>query len=177
MSEVTSSPHVEAEPPAAGPLWEPGDRFRLGFNFAGVALGVVFAWQSALLGLGDPERPGSGLFPLIAGVVLVVFLLIDALRLFVRRRTWTPGTLHLSREAMVVLVAIALYLATVGVLGHALTASAIAVLLLTSLGSRPLFPSVMISLGIGFGSEVLFSALLGLGLPSGLLGIGWSAWM
>lgn len=79
--------------------------------------------------------------------------------------------------ALAILATLALYLFLVSVLGHALTGSAVVALLLTVLGRRSWWKVALISVMAGFGTDLLFTQLLGLRLPDGIWNIGWSAWM
>lgn len=167
---------VPASPPAP---WRPGGLARLVFDVVVVAIGIGYVVLALDLGVGTIEDPGAGLFPVVAGLVCVGFLAADLVRGVVTasRRGLDPGSGRVPARVWLILGAIAVYLLLVGVLGHALTAAVVVAILLALLGSRRWWVITLVGLAAGFGSDLLFTTLLGLRLPLGLIGVGFSAWI
>lgn len=172
--ERTAAP---APPPAAP--WKPGGVARLVFDVVVIAIGIGYLVLAFDLGVGTIEEPGAGLFPVVAGFVCVGFLAADLARCVVTavRRGLDAGAGRVPARVWLILGAIAVYLLLVGVLGHALTAAVVVAILLALLGARRWWAIVLIGLAAGFGSDLLFTTLLGLRLPLGLIGMGFSAWI
>jgi putative tricarboxylic transport membrane protein len=159
-------------------VWQPGDRARLVFDAVLIAVGIGYLVLAVDLGLGATDRPGPGFFPVIAGTLCAGFLTADLVRVAVAvaRRGRRAGAGRVPAQVWLILGAIAVYLVLVAFLGHALTAAVVVAILLKVLGDRRWWVIAVIALVAGFGSDLLFTYLLGLRLPLGLLEVGFSAW-
>lgn len=164
-------------PNARNNWWEPGPRARGVFDAVFILVGLGYLASTLNLAVGTLTRPGSGAFPLFAGVLLVLTLAADLVRLPVKGGLRVGGKGHVPRGALVVLGSILLYLLTVQVLGHAITGTLLFALLLSVLGTRKWWMIALIALGAGFGTDLLFTAFLGLDLPTGVFEVGVDAWM
>lgn len=177
VTERDASSDIPDESPAT--VWHPGDRALLAFDLVLLAAVAGYLYLALDLGFGTVGRAGAGFFPTLAGAICGGFLLIDIGRLTLARRqgTWTPATGRLPFRAFMVLAAVGLYLVGVDILGHVITGSIVAGILITILGSRSVLATVVIGIAAGLGTDLLFSGLLGVGLPEGIWGIGTAAWI
>lgn len=164
-------------PSARSNGWEPGPRARGVFDAVFILVGLGYLASTLDLGAGTLTRPGSGAFPFFAGALLVLTLAADLVKLLVKGGFRVGGKGRVPRGALVVLGSILLYLLAVQLLGHAITGTLLFALLLSVLGRRKWWMIALIALGAGFGTDFLFTALLGLDLPTGVFEVGVDAWM
>jgi len=141
-----------------------GDRL---FGAIGLALAAFFIWQATTIQLSfisDPVGPKT--FPIIIGVILGLSSLIIMLRPDAAPRWPAVGRLAEIAGAVVVLIAYALALPTIGfVIATALAAA----FLSWRLGTDPL-RAALAGVAISIGIYVVFHLLLGLSLAEGPLG-------
>ncbi|HEX7125623.1 MAG TPA: tripartite tricarboxylate transporter TctB family protein [Thermodesulfobacteriota bacterium] len=138
-----------------------------GINWAAVALagvGVVAAVESLRLGIGRPVEPGPGLLPLAAAAVLVG----SCAAVVARDRVPDEAVREVGRAerlaASLVLLCAALALEP---LGYRVTMLSTVTLLARVLGVRRWLVAAAFGAVAAFGSDVLFSDLLGMALPRG----------
>jgi putative tricarboxylic transport membrane protein len=151
-----------------------------GWQCTGIAFAILFAaWaqQSWLLSLTDALGPGPGFFPFalsLAGLALSVALVLrpapardeqagsGAEALFPRGRA--------LRSVLIVLAALIGVALLLEPLGFRLTLAAFCLVLLPVLGARNPVIVVLFAFAASFGVNALFSDLLKVPLPEGLLG-------
>jgi putative tricarboxylic transport membrane protein len=151
-----------------------------GWQCTGAAFAVLFAaWaqQSWSLSLTDALGPGPGFFPFVLallGVVLSVALVLRTGRA-AGSDIASEGNLLPSRRALRSVLIVAAALAGVALalepLGYRLTLAAFCLVLLPALGARNVFVVGVFAAAASFGVYALFSDLLKVPLPVGLLGI------
>lgn len=149
------------------------------WQIAGAVFAVLFtlwAQQSWQLSLQDALGPGPGFFPFclsIAGVALSVALIVQTRRaaeaISADDHPLIPRGDALWR-ALKVLAALAAVTALLDVLGYRIAMAAFCIFLLHALGSRNWWVIAAFSLAASFGVDALFSKLLKVPLPAGLLG-------
>lgn len=157
--------------------WEPALRSRAVFDVVLIVIGLAYLGSAIQLGVGEITRPGPGAFPIVAGALLVVTLGIDLIRLLVTGRVRERGSGRVPLAVVTVLGSLLVYLVGVEIAGHAITASVVFAILLFALGTRAWWKILLISVGVGLATDLLFTVLLGLDLPTGLLGFGVDAWI
>ena len=137
--------------------------------------GVFTAVLSLQLPLGTPHRPGSGLFPLALGLILLGLAVCHLLQL--RRSTWSPaaspaaGGQGSGLRVLLFLGAIGLATALLDILGYPVVAFLVMVALLEILGIRRRRDSVLIALCTAGAAYVLFVRWLQIPLPKGWIGL------
>lgn len=157
--------------------WEPGLRARVVFDAAFIVFGLGYLGAAFDLGAGTITEPGSGAFPVFAGALMVLTFAADLVKLIVTGGIRERGEGRVPFKVVAVLSSIAVYLVGVEFVGHALSGTAVFALLLFVLGSRSWWKIVMIALVAGFGTDYIFTALLGLDLPTGHIEFGVSEWI
>lgn len=167
---------------ADGPVpepWQPSHRAKVLTDAVIVAVAAGYVVQAHGLGLGDSSRPGPGFFPLLVGSMLILAAgsHLVALAIGQRRRQDDAGTGRPSVRAGLVVAALAVYLVTLPLLGHLLAAAIMTAAVLKLLGTRPTWVVLAIGVATGLLSDLLFTVVLGVALPEGPLGLGWSAWI
>lgn len=159
--------------------WQPGHRAKMVTEAVIATVAAGYTVLAIRLGLGDSSRPGPGLFPLLVGIVIMLAAGIHLVTLVVRRRRGQAGagTGRPSVRAGLVLTALAAYLVALPLLGHLLAATIMTAAVLKLLGTRRTWVILAIAVVTGIVSDLLFTVLLGVTLPEGPLGLGWSAWI
>jgi hypothetical protein len=164
--------------PSAIP-WQPGGLAHLVLDAVMLAVVAGYLYLAASLGFGTTGRAGAGFFPVVAGSLCAGFLAIDLGRLLVgvARGQLERGSGRVVIQVWVILAVVVLYIALVEPLGHAITASIVAAILIATLGARPIWVTVLAAIATGFGTELLFAGLLGLRLPAGIFDISILPWI
>ncbi len=139
-------------------------------------LGGVTALASLQLPLGTLHRPGSGFFPLILGVLLMVLAAGHLAQTWGSTSGWmsaAPASVGWGSVGRVLLFlgAIALATALLEPLGFPLMAFLLMVALLEILGVRRRRDSVLIALCTAIAAYVLFVHWLQIPLPRGWIGL------
>ncbi len=156
-------------------------RLNAALNLFWVAFGLGVCWQAAALGLVGPGGPGSGLFPMLAGLLIAVpgalLLVGQALRggaaampgEDLPRHFWVaPGAPR--RVGLLVAVVAAMILALPH-LGFAVTgAIGLPLLFLTVAPESRWWVAVLVGVLASAGVHLLFGVLLGTPLPRGPFG-------
>ena len=137
----------------------------VGLCFA--VIGIVFVIGAVKLTVGVPTEPKPGFFPFIDGVILIT---LSVLFLF---RTWSERVSEGAafgnvRGLAIVVVALVLYVATLESLGYVITTAVLSAVVLKVLDTKPQ-ALILVSVGLAVVSYLLFTRLLGVVLPSGLL--------
>jgi putative tricarboxylic transport membrane protein len=137
----------------------------VGLCFA--VIGIVFVLGAVKLKVGVPTEPHPGFFPFVDGIILIA---LSVLFLF---KTWgeQAGENHAFgniRGLSIVVVTLVLYVAALEPLGYVITTAILSAVILKVLETKPL-ALVLVSVGLAIGSYLLFTRLLGVMLPPGLL--------
>ena len=158
---------VAAPPTAAS--WRAGDLTHIAFDAIMLVVVAGYMVLAVRLGVGRLDRAGPGFFPLLAGAMCVTFLMLDLARFGLKatRGPLSRGSGRIIRQIWMILIAVAVYIVLVGQLGHAITSTIVAVVLIRALGTRSWLPTIITALGIGIGTDAVFAAL-GLPLPAGI---------
>ncbi len=173
MTDVPSTPEVpELE-------WAPGPLVRLVVDATLLLVGVGYLVLAFQLPFTTESGPGAGFYPVGAGTLFVVCIAIETARAVTGLR---PGgdvepRGRFRAAVPIVLGTIAAYILLAQILGHLVVAVLLVGILLRSLGARPWWQVALTAVLAAVGSDLLFGALLGLDLPSGLLQIGVSQWI
>jgi putative tricarboxylic transport membrane protein len=151
-----------------------------GWQFTGTVFAIVFAiWahQAWRLSLTDALGPGPGFFPFflaLSGVALAVVLVLQAGSAFegdpqASQRLLPRGAA--LRSVVVLLAALAGVALLLEPLGFRLVVALFCLVLLPALGARNYLVVVIFAVAASFGVYSLFSDLLKVPLPIGLLGV------
>jgi putative tricarboxylic transport membrane protein len=135
-----------------------------------LAFALVVVFESSKLPIGQPSAPGPGFFPFWTAIIMAIL----SLGLVVRGGAATPShaisLLTGCRQALLVVVAIAIYTLLLEQLGYIVaTCALLATLFLLERQTWGMAAGA--SLGISVGSYWIFAKLLGLPLPQGVLPI------
>lgn len=141
-----------------------------------LSVSVAVAGESYRLGLGTLHRPGSGLFPFIAALLLGSFSLALVFKAIVvkpklsqQEETW-PNAKGWPRAAFV-LAALVLYVLFLEKLGFIIATALILCALPRVIGSQSWSRAITFSLLATFASYFLFQICLKAQLPQGLFGL------
>lgn len=143
---------------------KPGE-MAVGLCFA--AIGIAFVIGAVKLTVGVPTEPKPGFFPFIDGVILVVLSALFLVQAW-RGQAGESQPFGKIRGPAVVIVTLILYVATLDTVGYVLTTTVLSAVVLHVLDTKPRV-LVPVSLGLALTSYLLFSRLLGVTLPPGLL--------
>ncbi len=143
-------------------------------------LGLALCWESAALGIAGPGGPGSGLFPLLAGLLIAVGGAMLALRHAVTGGAAAPGEDRApsfwpepgaARRALMLILVVTAMILAVPHLGFALSGLAGLPLLYRLIAPGSSWIAAVASGGTAaLLIHVLFAVLLGTPLPRGPLG-------
>lgn len=167
MSHLRSVPEP-APLLTSGPVDQPhpsGHRHRLA-GLLLLAFGLVMAWQSTLLGVGELLRPQPGLWPLLLSVIVCVCALV--LVVVDRADDYEPW----SRRSLLVVggvASLAVFVLAFQMLGFLVSAALLLVLWLRVFGGESWRWTIGLSLLGAVGFHLLFSTLLGVPFPAGLI--------
>ena len=128
-----------------------------------VALGAVALVGSMSLGAGSASRPGSGTWPLILSVVLVLL----GIALLVSARS-TADAERFTRTSLLVLVGVATmvgFVALIGTIGFEIPAALLAFVWLRFLGRESWRSSIITSLAVVIAFYLVFVAALSVPIP------------
>ena len=128
-----------------------------------VALGAIALVGSMSLGAGTVSRPGSGTWPLILSVVLVLL----GIALLVSARS-TADAERFTRPSLLVLVGVATmvgFVALIGTIGFEIPAALLAFVWLRFLGRESWRSSIITSLAVVIAFYLVFVAALSVPIP------------
>jgi putative tricarboxylic transport membrane protein len=137
----------------------------VGLCFA--VIGIVFVIGAFKLTVGAPTEPKPGFFPFIDGVILIALSILFLIQAWRGRAGGSSGFGNLKGLAIVI-ITLVLYVATLESLGYVITTAVLSGVVLYVLETKPRV-LVLVSLGLAIVSYLLFSRLLGVTLPPGLL--------
>jgi hypothetical protein len=144
------------------------------------AVGLFFAWRSlADLPFGTIDNPGPGITPLALAILLVVFALWSVAggganpvnhteAGDIAEDTADQGA---TRHAVFIILGILVGALAFGVVGYRLTVLGLLLFYLGIVERKPLIATLLVSVGIAFGSYALFVHVLKISLPSGPWGL------
>ena len=130
---------------------------------AGVIIGAL------KLRVGSATEPQPGFFPFVGGALLLVLssiLLVQALR---GRSLGTKAFGELRRPAILI-AAMVVYVMILDGVGYVIATIMLSAVVLRILETKSWWVLAVVSLVLSIGSYVLFDRLLGVTLPSGILG-------
>jgi hypothetical protein len=156
VHELEEAGH-EGRPPVAGRMTD------LVVGVAVVTLGVAALLGSLALGVGSPSAPGTGTWPLLVSVVLVV-LGLGLLALTGRTRDAERFT-GAGRLVLAALATMIAFVAVVEVIGFEIPATLLMFVWLRFLGREPWRTSVITSLATVVAFYVVFVGLLAVPIP------------
>ncbi len=159
LEEAVHQLEIEAEhrPPPAGPITN------VIVALAVVALGAAALVGSLSLGAGSAGNPGSGTWPMIISILLVVL----GLGLLLGARN-TSDAERFSRSSWLVLAGLAtmvFFVAVIGVIGFEIPAALLAFVWLRFLGGEGWRSSIVTSLGVVVAFYLIFVAALSVPIP------------
>lgn len=162
-----------------GSEWRPADGTRLALYLVFLVIAGVYLTLAVQLAVDSRNGPGPGFFPRVAGALFAVCIVIDLIRLLLKRRRdgWERGIGKIPWASVGVLGCVLGYLLLVTPLGHLLASGLAVVAILIIVGKRPWWQLALAGAIAGFGTDYLFGELFGVRLPAGLLGIGFSSWI
>ncbi len=139
--------------------------------------GVITALLSLQMPIGTFRAAGTGMFPLILGVFLMILSGVFLLKIFLRRKkepgkkefeTGAPGS---AWNLILFLGTMALATLFFNLLGYPLMSFLLMVALLRILGTRRWMINILLSLVTAIASYILFVEWLKIPLPKGWIGI------
>jgi len=136
-----------------------------------LSIGIGFTIGAIHLQIGRPTEPQPGFFPFLDGVTLIVLSAIFLFQALGGRAGETHAFGKLRGPAIVVLGLI-LYVASLDTLGYIIATAFLSAVMLWVLETRSRV-LVAVSLLLSIGTYTLFSRLLGVTLPGGLLAKIW----
>ena len=138
-----------------------------GLNVFWIIFGLAVCQQSWQLGVTGPAGPESGLFPLIAGVIMAATGLILLLKTSTRAATpeW-PASAGIGRVVGVI-VGIGVMAAGVNTLGFIIASSVTMLVLLRTIEKSSWFGAITLASGSVAAVTAIFGHLLGMPLPRG----------
>ena len=147
-----------------GDMRKPGE-IAVGLCF--LTVGIAFMIGAVKLTVGVPTEPKPGFFPFIDGAILLglsVLFLVQAWRGQAGKTQAFGGI----KGPVIVTLTLILYVATLEQVGYVITTTVLSAVVLYVLDTKPRV-IVLMSLGLALVSYLLFSRLLGVTLPPGLL--------
>jgi uncharacterized membrane protein YidH (DUF202 family) len=134
---------------------------------------IVYLVSSLRIDVGTPRNPGPGFFPIAIGFLLTAFTGVY-LALVIRKRTPRDKAAHSVedknyRAIAVIIAAGIVYPLILGTLKFLVSTFAATFLMLYILKPQKLFNSIFLALAMAIVSFMVFSRLLGVGLPMGPL--------
>lgn len=139
------------------------------FAGLGAVLSALYLLEGKRYSMGTPAEPGPGLFPLIVGGILLVGFVgtgIEALATAPGAKVGWPAGPGRRRVAAIALSCGA-YALALPFIGQMIAASLLALAVLHVMALRSWLLKVVLAVGIGVGSYVLFGRVLGVPFPSG----------
>jgi putative tricarboxylic transport membrane protein len=132
--------------------------------------GVYFA-EALRYPRGTLATPGPGLYPLFVAALIVVGALGTVVEALKRTTTeeldWPRGMV--ARRVTIVLAAVIAYILLLLYLGHAISGTLSALVILRAMGMKSWPRSIGLALLAGLGSHLLFTLALDVPLPGGVL--------
>lgn len=157
--------------PGPDDVWTPGSRAVVSAELIAVIVAIGYIAMAIRLGIGSAAVPGAGFAPVVFGGIVVVAFGADLTRRLLGRGL-TPGTGRMPRRSIVMPGAILAYAIGAPLLGHLLVAFAVVAGIVWAVGTRRWWISLVVGAVASLVTYQLF-LVLGVALPSGLLGLEW----
>lgn len=141
-----------------------GDKSALVF----LVVGILIVLGTRSLRVGTFFRPGSGLFPLILGILLIVLSVISYFASNAEKLPKLSWAL-LPRSVITVIGLLFIYRFSLPILGYSLSTLLLFIVLLKTLGKQKWLPTVAWSVTITAGSYLIFIQWLGVAFPRGVI--------
>ncbi len=141
-----------------------------GVVLCAVGIGTIF--EAFRLKVGTFLAPKPGFFPLLGGLVLIGLSLGLLVQIWLRRGRASGRNLEPLgelRRPLILVTSMGIYAAVLEALGYVLPTFVISILILRMLGLKSWKGIILSSLGLSFGSYILFGRILGIELPPGYL--------
>lgn len=149
-------------------------RGRLVAGAIGFLLGLAYTAYAFLeLPMGTMDQPGAGVFPVIVGLGCIVASILTCLEAGLT--TAVSGAVELPegdrRRRLVILVLATLgYVVALPLLGQYVSSVVFAVVVVRALGSQSILRSLAYGTPLAVGLSYLFLDVLGVRMPTGILG-------
>ncbi len=134
-----------------------------------IVIGLFAAWQSLAFPLGSMQEPGPGFLPLVLALIVAAFGLLVAIR-GAHAHPFTLNRFSGAGKVAAILAGLVFVALAMERLGFQATIVVLLVYCLGILERKPPLITAVLALGMAFGSHYLFSTLLQVPLPSGVLG-------
>ena len=151
---------------SAGPARKTGDAIA---SIVCILIGIAVAAWSVKLDLGTPTEPQPGFFPFIAGISLFILSAMLLVYAWLGRSTGTDPFGDLRRPIFLV-SGLLIYSLILDLAGYIIATIMLAAVVLFVMELRTWWKVFVISLVVSLVSYILFDRLLGITLPSGILG-------
>jgi putative tricarboxylic transport membrane protein len=148
---------------------EPAKRNRRDL-FAGIffsLLGLAVVVESFRLQVGTPTHPKAGFMPFLGGATLIVLCVVLIVKSWLKPGEDSKWFGDLRRPALFA-AGLILYAGVLEYIGYVLATVFLGTLVLLILGLKP-WRSLIMSLILSAGTYILFSRILGVELPAGIL--------
>lgn len=133
-----------------------------------LAVGILIVLGTWKLRIGSFSRPGPGLFPLLLGILLVLFSVISFFMSNPEKHPKLSWALF-PRSVVYVIALLFAYRFGLPILGYSLSTLLLFIFLLKIVGGQKWRPTMVWSVLITAISNVLFIHWLGLTFPTGLI--------
>ncbi len=156
--------------------WSSKRQGRLLVGIGGLVLSLGYALEAVrTLPMGDSERPGAGVFPLLVAALMALSSLGVVLELARRKGESGDERLELPqgadlRRLLGVGASIAVYAFLAPVLGHLSASTIMSVAVVRLLRPAPWRSTIITGVAIAVGTYLLFVIGLAVPLPTGILG-------
>jgi Tripartite tricarboxylate transporter TctB family len=127
------------------------------------ALGVAAVVGSLALGVGSPGEPGSGTWPLLIGVTLLVLSIVLAFQ--ARRTTDAERFTRASWPVLAGLATMIVFVAVIGLIGFEIPAALLTLVWLRYLGGESWRLSIVISIAVVIAFYLIFVGALSVRIP------------
>jgi len=132
---------------------------------------VLYLVSSFRLEIGNPRNPGPGFFPIVTGVLLTLCTGIYVMRI-IRKRTRgeksVPPAAGKNYRALAAIIGSGIFYPLIlGTLKFLVSTFVVTFIMLYMMNPRRLFSSILLALAMAIASFMIFSRLLGVGLPMG----------
>lgn len=141
---------------------------RLGVGVIGLGAFAYYTWDAASMPLGQTSMPGPGLFPLIVGVIGLVFSLVVVIDAVPKIRQGSQISLPSGRTAknvIGVMILLTLFVLGIDVVGAYIASMLFCALSIKLLSGLPWWKAVLYGAAIGFVCIFIFDSLLNVSLP------------
>lgn len=147
-----------------------GDRIS---SFLGLLFALYILKESFSLGIGEIHQPGPGFFPIVGGIIVLIFSATLFLGTFLAQSSTEVSKSHEEKKnqlpAVYTVAGLIVYTSILEYAGFILSTFALVVLLLNLFDNRRWWEGLLIAGIISLAYYFLFTLLLKSALPKGLL--------